>query len=277
MPSAPPTLSVSLVTYRGDDRAALRDTLVSLGRAAQRALRTQSLARVSLHVVDNGSDSAALDRLVADSLEGSDVVVRTHRGHGNVGFGRGHNLAIQETSDDFHLVLNPDVVIDADAFRAAAAFFRDEPQVGLIAPLATDGSGAQLYLCKDYPSIFVLLLRTAAPEAMRRRYRTVMDRYELRDRVGQRVDTDIPLASGCFMFARAAVLRKIGGFSPQYFLYFEDHDLSLRLRRHARIAYVPSVRIVHFGGNASRKGWRHVRLYVRSAAIFFSTHGWRLA
>ena len=88
---------------------------------------------------------------------------------------------------------------------------------------------------------------------------------------------DVPIASGCFMFARRDVLAEIGGFSPEYFLYFEDYDLSLRLRRRSEIAYVSRVRIVHHGGEAARKGYRHVRLFFASALRFFRTHGWKIA
>ena len=98
----------------------------------------------------------------------------------------------------------------------------------------------------------------------------------MRDLSEDEVASDIPIASGCFMLARADVLRSLGGFSPRYFLYFEDFDLSLRLSRIAAIAYVPTVRIVHLGGEAARKGLLHQRLFVRSALTFSSTHGWKL-
>ena len=47
--------------------------------------------------------------------------------------------------------------------------------------------------------------------------------------------------------------------------------------REAAIAYVPQARIVHHGGDASRKGWRHVAWFVTSAWRFFRRHGWKLA
>jgi GT2 family glycosyltransferase len=48
------------------------------------------------------------------------------------------------------------------------------------------------------------------------------------------------------------VLRAVGGFSPDYFVYFEDYDLSVRLGRRASLAFVPAVRITHAGGNTAR-------------------------
>ena len=66
-----------------------------------------------------------------------------------------------------------------------------------------------------------------------------------------------------------------GGFDPSFFLYFEDYDWSMRLARVTTTAYVPSVRIVHYGGEAARKGWRHVESFVRSGVRFYRKHGWK--
>jgi len=37
------------------------------------------------------------------------------------------------------------------------------------------------------------------------------------------------------------------------------------------------VRIVHHGGGAARKGWRHVLRFTTSAVRFFNKHGWKWA
>jgi GT2 family glycosyltransferase len=78
------------------------------------------------------------------------------------------------------------------------------------------------------------------------------------------------------MLCRLVPLQAVGGFSPEYFLYFEDFDLSLRFAGEGQIAYVPAVRITHTGGYAAGKGWRHRRLFLRSAMRFFGRHGWRV-
>jgi GT2 family glycosyltransferase len=60
-------------------------------------------------------------------------------------------------------------------------------------------------------------------------------------------------------------------------MYFEDYDLSLRLGREAKVAFVPASRIIHHGGDASRKGARHISWFLRSAWRFFATHGWKIS
>lgn len=279
--AAPPrcTLTVSVVVYR-PHLPELRDTFASLRVALDVARQAGVLDRVTIELIDNGTDVPdALDRLVRESLGPADwlaFVVR--RGHGNVGYGRGHNLAISASGAAYHLVLNPDLVLDPGALRAAFEFMRDQPEVGLVSPHVVGADGTWQSLARRAPTLLALGLRGFAPARVRALFATYLARYELRDRVhpGAGVVFDVPCATGCFMFARGDVIRRVGGFHDGYFLYFEDYDLSLAMGRVARNAYVPRVRVRHLGGGAARKGFRHVRLFTRSAATFFNRHGWRV-
>jgi hypothetical protein len=173
--------------------------------------------------------------------------------------------------------MNPDVELEPAALAEALAALAAHPEVGLVAPATYGEDGRMQYLCKRYPSLWVLFLRGFAPERLRRRHAATIEAYEMRDVIGETFFSGVPLASGCFMLARTELLRRVGGFDPRFFMYFEDYDLSLRLGREARLAYVPGARIVHHGGEASRKGPRHVGWFVASAWRFFARHGWRLA
>jgi GT2 family glycosyltransferase len=199
-------------------------------------------------------------------------------GQGNVGYGRGHNLAIAQAHSQYHLVLNPDVELAADALVQALAFMDGHPACGLLAPSVLDERDELQYLCKRYPSVLDLALRGFAPGWLKVRFHHRLARYEMRDLVNDRdLVWDPPIVSGCFMLFRSTVLQALSGFDPQYFLYFEDFDLSLRAGRLARSVYAPQVRIMHRGGGAARKGPAHVRMFVTSALRFFRQHGWRYA
>jgi GT2 family glycosyltransferase len=98
----------------------------------------------------------------------------------------------------------------------------------------------------------------------------------MRDVINDRdVVWDPPIVSGCFMLFRTALLKGLAGFDPRYFLYFEDYDLSLRAHEHARVVYTPAVRVLHHGGGASRKGSKHIQMFVSSAFKFFNRFGWK--
>jgi GT2 family glycosyltransferase len=271
------SVSVSIVFYHSPLEE-LRATIESLRDSLASARARGKLEHAALWLVDNGSDDMSLlDRVVADALgEAEWISLEVVRGQGNVGYGAGHDLAIKSSRSDYHLVLNPDVIVSRRAIGEAIDYMEANPAVGLLTPHVVDPEGERQYLCKRYPSVLVLFLRGFAPRRLRRRFEGLLHHYEMHDLPENQVRVGIPIATGCFMFTRSDPLRDIGGFSPRYFLYFEDFDLSLRLNRMADIAYVPQVHITHSGGGAAKKGWTHRQLFMRSAVTFFRDHGWKL-
>jgi GT2 family glycosyltransferase len=194
----------------------------------------------------------------------------------NVGYGLGHNAALAKGCGDFHLVLNPDVEMAPDALLRGIAWLHEHPDAAGVVPEGRDASGAPLYLAKGEATAFVLLLRAFAPLPLRRLFSGALAEYELHDVCARAAPAPVQLASGCFMLLRGSALTAIGGFSPDFFLYFEDFDLSRRISARGPLIYLPTMQIVHYGGAAARKGWRHILLFMRSALRYFSRWGWRL-
>jgi LmbE family N-acetylglucosaminyl deacetylase/GT2 family glycosyltransferase len=270
-----PNLAISMVTY-APDLTVLAMVMDRLGQALAHAQHRNLLGAVQLTLVDNGP-GASWRKPLQNLLEAAALpaTVELLSGQGNVGYGAGHNLAFHRGGGAVHLILNPDVLLEEDALSEGLAFLAAHPEAGLVAPAAWDGEGQRQYLCKRYPTVLDLALRGFAPAKWQRWFQNRLDRYELREQADHIVLWDPPIASGCFMLCRRAALEQVGGFQPDYFLYFEDFDLSLRLASVARLAYASQVRIVHLGGHAARKGWRHIGLFIRAAARFFHRHGWR--
>ncbi|HET9651444.1 MAG TPA: glycosyltransferase family 2 protein, partial [Usitatibacter sp.] len=243
-------LSVAIVTYR-TPAAVLAATLLSLARAIGEARAAGLVEEAQVFLIDNGPGAQQASTLEAlrDWPAGSAPIEVIH-GQGNVGYGRANNLVLERLRSDAHLVLNPDVELAPDALVAALHALSAHAEVGLVAPAVFDEQGERQYLCKRFPSAWVLFLRGFAPEALRLRFAETLAHYEMRDVIGDRFVAGVPLASGCFMLVRTELFRRLGGFDPRFFLYFEDYDLSLRIGREASIAYVPEARIVHHGGEA---------------------------
>lgn len=265
----PAEFSASIVTFDADLRllGACLDHL-------EAALRPLSGVRARVYVVDNGP--ARSSALLADWLRGRagrspHLDCRSISGQGNVGFGRGHNLAIAQTDSDIHLVLNPDAELAPDALAEGLRCFERDPKVVLVAAWTAGTDGRMQSLCKTYPSVLVLALRALGWTIFSGRLRA----YDVQPSEGPWTDVTGQLVSGSFMLCRTSALKSVGGFDPDFFLYFEDFDLSLRLAAKGRLVWSRDVRIRHHGGGAARKGWRHRAWFIRSASLFFSRHGWR--
>jgi GT2 family glycosyltransferase len=266
-------LSVSVVVYQPDIEQ-LTSTLTSLGVACDALHVARPSVPVALYLVDNGGlpdVSAALEQFRA---QGAFCTVIA--GHGNVGYGRGHNLAIEYSHSRYHLVLNPDIDLAPEALKEALNFFDSHAEAGLITPWIGDKHGHQQFLCRRYPTLLDLFARGFLPVRLRRLFKRRLERYEMRDQINAcDIVWDPPIVSGCFMLFRTSVLKQLAGFDARYFLYFEDYDLSLRAHDVTRVVYAPTVRVLHHGGGAARKGSAHIRMFMASAYKFFNRFGWK--
>ncbi len=273
----PVLLTVSIVIfYSAQDL--LQRTLRSVYRSAHAARSAGSLGGIRLYLVNNTPDPGyreQINQLVERWPHHQDCPLVYREPADNRGFGAGNNSVLSLLDSDYHLVLNPDVELAEDALALGLQRMASEPDIVLLSPGVWGPDGEREYLCKQYPSVLVLLLRGFAPALLRRAFRQRLEAYEMRAACSTDDVVSVPLASGCFMLLRTAALRRVGGFGEGYFLYFEDFDLSIRLSSQGRVAFDPQVRIVHHGGYAARKGWHHRALFVRSALHFFREHGWR--
>lgn len=271
-------LRVSIVSYSPDIHL-LKRTILSLISASELAIDRKLVDKIDIYLVNNGpapEHEQLLKTLLQDVDRNSTFLSIRVIGNGqNIGFGAGHNLTL-DPDCSFHLILNPDVELSRDALSNALEFMNAHLDCGMLSPSVANGGGGREYLCKQYPSIMNLALRGFAPKWLREFFSERLGAYEMREKIGEQVVWDPPIISGCFMLLRNTVLNAIEGFDARYFLYFEDFDLSLRVSRVSRIAYVPSVRIVHHGGHAAKKGWRHIYLFTKSGIQFFNRHGWKI-
>jgi GT2 family glycosyltransferase len=276
----PSSLTVSVVTYY-PDRTLLARCADKLAAAIAAARAKGVLGEVAVALIDNSGDRDVAGRVVElgnAALGASNVRLTYLHGHANIGYGAAHNLALLGTGTDFHLVLNPDIELAADALAVALRWLDAHPEVGAVVPAVRNPEGGAEYLCKRYPAIVDLALRGFAPAFVRARFRRRLAHYEMRDRIdaaGGEAVPDIPLMSGACMLVRRAAIEATGGFDPRFFLYFEDYDWSVRLNTVTKTAYLPAMHVVHYGGRAARKGVRHVGWFARSGARFYGKHGWR--
>ena len=276
----PSSLQVSVVTYQ-PDLPLLERTLDTLGIAIEAAQDARALKTVHVALIDNSGDRGIAERVIdvgRTRFADKAVHVMFLHGHANIGYGAAHNLVLHGTGADYHLVLNPDAELAADALVNGIRWLDAHPAVGALAPAVADATGKRQYLCKRYPAVLDLMLRGFSPSFVQRWFARRLARYELRDVVDADPPRDaigVPVMSGAFLLARRDVIDRTGGFDPRFFLYFEDLDWSLRLGKVSRNAFVPSVNVVHHGGRASRKGMRHIGWFVASGIRFYAKHGWR--
>jgi len=266
------SLSVSIVTYR-NNLTVLAETLTSLIQSIEYALEKGTLKSAKVTIVDNGGQTDRI-RSVVENIALATIAFDILANQTNVGFGRGHNQALSLAVSDYHLVLNPDVIMPLDVVDKSLRAVTSSEGCVMISPIGINEQGDPCYLRKNYPSVLALVLRGMNVNFLNGLFSRSLAHYEDRIALKQK-NNEAKLASGCFMFCQSMALKKVGGFDPLFFLYFEDFDLSLRLQTIGWINFPPDIVIQHLGGKTAAKGFRHIILFAQSAFRFFQKHGWK--
>lgn len=230
-------VSVIIVSYQTADL--IGPCLASV--LSQREVTTE------VFVVDNASTDGSAAVVAAGF-----PAVHLTANEENRGFGAANNQVLPRCRGRHILFLNPDTVLQEGCLAAAAAHMDGHPELGLagLRILNPDGS--------DQESVS---------------YRYLSERYttgELAELPGE-----IAAVLGAAMIASRSAVDAIGGFDEDFFLYGEDEDLCLRLRRRGlQIGYIPAARVLHHHGQSERRStpaevWRKK---FRAEWLFYRKH-----
>jgi GT2 family glycosyltransferase len=212
----------------------LHDSAPELGRLLP-SLRAHLPSSVQLVVVDSGSSD---DGPVVARAAGADVIVLD----GNPGFGAASNAGVAAARGAVTVLLNPDCeLLDSGLSELAARAAGGE---ALLVPRLIEADGALQRSAHPMPGSPMALVRAALPtRALPQPHRARRPR-----RVGWAI-------AAC-LAAPTALLRRLGPFDPEVFLFYEDMDLCLR----ARAAGVPTVLhpevvVRHLGGRSTARAF----------------------
>ena len=143
-----------------------------------------------LFIVDNGSTDGT-----PEHIEKNYPQVRVIRSGGNIGFGAGHNLVLDMLDSDYHAIINPDISV-----RDEVRFPDGRPQI----------------LGKKNPCLKYLFAshfrKSGSPEETLREYAMLDSDYSK--------PFEIENATGCFMFIRTELFRKLGGFDKTMLIVY---------------------------------------------------------
>ena len=192
----------------------------------------------------------------------------------NMGYGKAHNIAIKKSMEQglpYHIVLNPDIVIQEGALEKLTFYMNEHPEVGNIMPKIIYPDGQLQYLCKLLPSPIDLIFRRFIP--FKKWRDKINQKYELHSfRYNKKIN--IPNLSGCFMFLRTKALEKVGLFDENIFMYLEDIDLNRRIHRDYKTIFFPEAVVVHEYQKASYKNIKLLKAHIKSAIYYFNKYGW---
>ncbi|MCI5132823.1 MAG: glycosyltransferase family 2 protein [Candidatus Electrothrix sp. EH2] len=168
----------------------------------------------------------------------------------NIGFSRANNKGYQEISQrvEYVLFLNPDAFLTENALHKALEVFEKDEKIACLGArlLGFDKNSGLPASFLDSTGIF------------RKWYGCWYDRSQGEKDTGQYVvPEDVPAVCGAFLFCRQAMLAQLTSgqpdktaiFDSDFFLYKEDIELCLRIRKSGwRVVYHPEIQVYHCRG-----------------------------
>lgn len=168
----------------------------------------------------------------------------------NIGFGRSNNLGFEQVKGDYVLLLNPDTELKPGAVQSLLAELQRNPEAGILGPklLNTDGT-----LQTSSVHAFPTPLNQALDSDFLRHWLPNSKLWGVAKAFASPGPTKVEAVSGACMLLRSEIYRRVGGFSPQFFMYAEDIDLCAKITNEGlSVIHVPTSEVVHHGGGSSR-------------------------
>ena len=246
-----PRVSVVVVSYN----------TLGLVRSCLAALTAEGSGADEVIVVDNASKDGTPE-MVRSEFPGVVLIANTR----NVGFGAANNQGLAAMTGDVALLLNSDAEPEAGAISCLAEVMRDPAVIACGGALRFPDGRRQGSACSRLTLWRVFCEQTALEKVLKGS--RLFNGYWLNDWLPRDRPSEVEQVMGaCLM------MRPVEQFDERYFMYCEDTELCLRLRKHGKILYVPDAGFVHeLGASSSATRWVSVARYNHGKELYFAIH-----
>jgi len=180
-------------------------------------------------VLDNASEDGSADA-VRERFPDVRLIAQQFR----AGFGANHNAVIRATTRRYVYVLNEDTTSDDWGFAQLVSFLDANPGVAALGPRLVYPNGSVQDSAWRFPTPFVSALGLVT-----------LGKAGVKQSHGE-APRSVDWVTGAALLLRREALDQIGLFDEGFFLYSEEVDLQLRLRRGGwDIRFFPDVTVVH--------------------------------
>jgi GT2 family glycosyltransferase len=223
---------------------------------------------VEVFVVDNASSDDSKSILPAKFPQ-----VHFKWNSQNIGFAKANNSVLNEVSGSHILFLNPDTIIPENGLESCLQFFQNNPDAGALGVHMIDGNGRFLPESKrGFPSAANAFFKLTNLYKLFPSSAFFSGYYS--GHIPEKKTASIEVLSGAFFMISNKMLKRIGGFDPDYFMYGEDIDLSYRVKKTGfKNYYFPEVSILHFKGEStSKNSAAFIRNFYGAMLLFIDKH-----
>lgn len=186
----------------------------------------------------------------------------------NLGFGKANNLGIKRSNGDFVFLLNSDTLLVSNAVFILSDFLAKNPMVGIC--------GGNLFNGNNQPTLSYLPNMPDLIEDIDYYlfgWKIRKSKYKKNFNFNHSLHPIFikGYISGADMMIRKQVLKEVGLFDPDFFLYYEETELTYRIKNKGYlVASVPQSKIIHLQGSSEQIKENTLREMLKSKFIYYS-------
>ncbi len=176
----------------------------------------------------------------------------------NVGFGTAHNLGSIMARGQYLFFLNPDTVFLDNSLIRALNYIKKCSNFGALGLkiIDNDRKSTQNWICGKKTNWGNILLRNTINKPW-----------------NKKTPQEVSWTSGTALIIKKTLFKKIHGFDKNFFMYFEDQDICLRIKSlNKKIIYYPQAKILHFNGKSWKNKQKQKVAYQNSQLYFFKKY-----
>ncbi|EKY29474.1 glycosyltransferase family 2 protein [Clostridium celatum] len=216
-------------------------------------LETVKNINYEIIVIDNNSPNDSYEQLSSGFKKVSNIkIIKNDK---NVGFGGANNLGVEASKGEYILLLNPDIIVLDDAIEKMYNKINSDKEIGLISGKLLNDDYTIQYSCRRIlPFNKFVACRTPLSKIVSSEKREkINDIYLMKD-FDHNSTADVEWVMGACMMMHKDEFIKLGGFSKEYFMYFEDVDLCYKVRKYNKtVVYLHNAQMIHLHNQESKK------------------------
>lgn len=192
-------------------------------------------------VVDNASSDGSAD-MVRERFGAATLIASDE----NLGFARANNLAMERATGGVFLLLNSDTRVMPGALGGVVDHMAAETEVGAAGPMLLNEDGSLQPSCGTAPSLRSEVVRKLLLHRLLPSFKGSVASHQ--------EERTVDWVTGACLFVRREVVARVGPLDPEIFMFYEDIEWCLRIRRAGwKIGYHPGHHVVHLGGQSTKR------------------------
>lgn len=221
-------------------------------------------------IIDNNSNDGSIEMVSKEFPN-----VRIYANKKNLGFSKAVNQGIRLSRGKNIFILNPDIIIKKNCIQVLLSKIKKNNAIGAIGPKIIKKNGVAEFPYIKFPSLMQIILFHTAIKRITLKSNLLRGKFlEINKNINDNPQ-EVELIPGGCLFLKKSVVKKVGYMDTRFFLWFEDTDYCLRMKKNKyKLFYEPNAVVIHAGGGSTKKlsTYEYLNIFYTSMFKYFYKH-----